>query len=81
MGKYTFTIRNNLDRPITNVSCFVIFYDENKIPFETEHVIINSIISPRLAKRTREYGRISADEVRDYTHYTEIRVLIIEIKS
>lgn len=78
MGKYTFSVKNNLDKPITNVLCLVIFYDENKMPFETEYVEIDSYIAPRLAKRTEEYGRIDNDEVRDYTHYTEIRVLYFE---
>lgn len=78
MGTYTFTVRNNLDKPITNVLCLVIFYDENKMPFEIEYVTIDNYIPSRLAKRTEEYGRIDRDAVRDYTHYTEIRVLYFE---
>lgn len=78
MGKYTFSIKNNLDKPITNVLCLVIFYDKDQMPFETEYVMVNSYIAPRLAKRTEEYGRIDNDEVRDYTFYTEIRVLNFE---
>jgi len=74
-GQYTFSIRNKLDRSIKNVLCLVIFYDENKLPIDTEYVNIEDYIAPKLAIRTTRLGRISADIVRDFTHHIELRVV------
>jgi hypothetical protein len=77
-GRYSFTVRNNLDKAIENVLCLIIFYDENKQPIETEYVIVKDIIAPGLAKRSQDCGRDLAD-VRNLTHSYEIRILDFEI--
>jgi len=79
MGQYNFSIKNSLDKAIENVLCLIIFYDQDKQPIETEYVLIKDFIAPGLAKRTKDYGRISADEVRDLTHSYEIRILNFDI--
>jgi len=79
MGYYTFSIKNNLDKAIKDVICLVIFYDETDQPIETELVVINDLVPAGLAKRTKEFGRIDADEVRSLTKSTEIRILNFEI--
>lgn len=79
IGQYNFSIKNNLDKAIADIQCLVIFYDESKQPFETEYVQINDIITPGLAKRTDDYGRIPAEKVRNLTQSYEIRVLNFKI--
>ncbi len=75
MGYYTFSVRNNLREPIKNVVCLVIFYARDGLPIETEFVTIRGPVGGNLARRSPKSGRISADEVRDLTAKTEIRVL------
>jgi hypothetical protein len=75
LGFYTFSVRNNLREPIRNVVCLVIFYAKDGKPIETETVIVRGPIRGNLAKRSQKHGRISADEVRDLTKTTEIRIL------
>ena len=75
MGNYTFSVRNNLREPIRDVLCLVIFYARDRLPIETELVKIQGPIGGKLARRSRKGGRTSADEVRNLTAKTEIRVL------
>jgi hypothetical protein len=75
MGYYTFSIRNNLREPVRDVVCLVIFYARDGLPIETEFVTIRGPIGGNLAKRSPQSGRILADEVRNLTARTEMRVL------
>ena len=75
IGNYTFSVRNNLREPIRDVLCLVIFYAHDGLPIETEFVKIRGPIGGKLARRSRKGGRTSADEVRNLTAKTEIRVL------
>jgi len=75
MGYYTFSVRNNLREPIRDVVCLVIFYAGDGLPVETEFVTIRGPIGGNLASRSPQRGRIPADEVRNLTAKTEIRVL------
>jgi hypothetical protein len=74
-GNYTFSVRNNLREPIRDVVCLVIFYARDDLPIDTEVVTIRGPIGGNLASRSPQLGRISADEVRNLTTKTEIRVL------
>ena len=78
-GFYFFTVHNNLNKPVKNIKCQVIFYNADQLPIETEHVAIEGIIGPKLAKRTEGLGRARRGEVRDLTYWTEIRILSFEI--
>ena len=75
IGYYTFSVRNNLRDPVRDVVCLVIFYASDGLPIETELVTIEDPIGGNLARRSPRSGRISADEVRNLTTKTEIRVL------
>jgi hypothetical protein len=75
MGYYTFSVRNNLREPVQDVACLVIFYGRDGLPIETELTVVKGPIGGNLAKRPERLGRIPADEVRDLTTKTEIRVL------
>lgn len=79
MGEYTFSVRNSLREPVRNVVCLVIFYGRDGLPIETEMTVIPGPIGGNLAKRSSKLGRISADEVRNLTAKTEIRVLDFQL--
>jgi hypothetical protein len=78
-GFYTFSVRNNLIYPIKNIKCLIIFYDSNQLPIESELISIDNVIRPKMAKRLKKHGRMRRGEVRDLTHWTEIRILTFEI--
>ena len=75
MGYYTFSVRNNLREPIKDVVCLIIFYARDGLPIETEFVTIRGPVSGNLASRSPQSGRLQADQVRNLTAKTEIRVL------
>ena len=75
MGYYTFSVRNNLREPIKDIVCLVIFYARDGLPIETESVTIRGPVGGNLARRSPQSGRIQADQVRNLTANTEIRVL------
>jgi len=78
MGYYTFSVRNNLREAVRNVFCLIIFYGRDGLPIETETTIIRGPIGGNLAKRSPQMGRLEADQVRNLTAKTEIRVLDFE---
>ena len=75
IGFYTFSVRNQLREPVRDVVCLVIFFAHDGLPIETEIVTISGPIGGNLARRSPKLGRISADEVRNLTAKTEIRIL------
>ncbi len=74
-GSYSFSVRNQLREPVWDVVCLIIFYASDGLPIETEIVTIRGPVGGNLARRSPKSGRISADEVRNLTAKTEIRVL------
>ena len=78
-GFYNFSVRNNLAYPVRNIKCLIIFYDSNQLPVESELITIEESIGPKLAKRLEKHGRMRRGEVRDLTHWTEVRILSFEI--
>lgn len=79
LGRYTFSVRNNLRVPVRDVVCRVIFYGRDGLAIETETVIVDGPIEGSLAKRSDLMGRIDAAEVRTLTATIEIRVLDFKI--
>ncbi|HLP25722.1 MAG TPA: S1C family serine protease [Acidobacteriota bacterium] len=79
MGRYTFSVRNDLREPVRNVVCVVIFYGNDGLPIETEMVRIAGPVASKLAKRSGEQGRIEADQVRNLTRRVEVRVIDFEV--
>lgn len=75
MGYYTFSVRNNLREAVRDVVCLIIFYGRDGLPIETETTIIRGPVGGNLAKRSGQLGRLQADQVRNLTAKTEIRVL------
>ena len=75
MGHYTFSVRNNLREPVRDVLCMVIFYAQDGLPIETEFITIPGPIGGKLARRSPQGGRLMADQVRNLTAKTEIRIL------
>ena len=43
-GRYTFSIRNRLRQPVTNVYCLVIFYDAQGDPIDVDAVWTREIL-------------------------------------
>nr|MBA3612170.1 serine protease [Nitrospirales bacterium] len=74
-GSYTFSVRNQLREPVWDVVCLIIFYASDGMPIETEIVTIRGPVGGNLARRSPKSGRYKADEVRNLTAKTEIRVL------
>jgi S1-C subfamily serine protease len=52
-SNFTFSLRNQLGDPISDVSCAVIFYDRSKQPIEFQLVHLDDTIPPGLARRVR----------------------------
>ena len=75
IGHYTFSVRNQLREPVKDVVCLVIFFARDGLPIETEMVTIYGPIGGNLARRSPQMGRIQADQVRNLTVKTEIRIL------
>ena len=73
-GHYTFSVRNQLREPVKDVVCLVIFFARDGLPIETEMVTIGAI-GGSLARRSPQMGRSQADQVRNLTAKTEIRIL------
>ena len=78
-GYYTFSIRNKLREAVRNVVCLIIFYGRDGLPIETETTIIRGPIGGKLAKRSGQLGRLQADQVRNLTARTEMRVLDFQL--
>lgn len=78
MGYYTFSVRNNLREPIRKVLCLVIFIGADGLPIETEVVRVDELVGPKLAVRSKRYGRHEPDQVRNLSTRVEIRVIDFE---
>ena len=50
-GRYTFSVRNRLDRPISGLRLLVVFYDESGFPLETDSIRVGRTIMPGLGVR------------------------------
>ena len=74
-GYYTFSVRNQLREPVRDVVCLVIFFARDGLPIETEMVTIYGPVGGNLARRSPQKGRLRADQVRNLTARTEIRIL------
>lgn len=77
-SRYTFSVKNNLEYDIKDVYCLVIFFDQEKQPFEIEYVLIQDIIPSKLAKLSKELGRTES-VIREKAKSVEIRILDFEI--
>lgn len=75
MGYYTFSVRNQLRESVRDVVCLVIFFARDGLPIETEIITIRGPIGGNLALRSPRKGRGQADQVRNLTAKTEIRIL------
>ncbi len=75
LGHYTFSVRNQLREPVTDVVCLVIFFARDGLPIETEVVTIYGPVGGNLARRSPQKGRWQPDQVRNLTARTEIRIL------
>jgi hypothetical protein len=51
LGKYSFSLRNTLDQPITGVRCRIVFFGSDGAPIHFDDVVCNEVIPPGLAKR------------------------------
>ena len=80
-GSYTFSVRNQLREPVRDVVCLVIFFAHDDLPIETEMVTISGPVGGNLARRSPSLGRLFADEVRNLTAKTEIRILDFRLKE
>lgn len=50
-GYYSFSLRNQLRQPVSNVYCLVIFYDDNNNPVDVDVIQQRDVIPAGLAKR------------------------------
>ena len=74
-GNYTFSVRNQLREPVRDVTCLVIFFARDGLPIEAEIVTIPGPVEDKLAVRSRQMGRVGADQVGNIKENTEIRIL------
>ena len=81
MGYYTFSVRNQLREPVRDVTCLVIFFARDGLPIEAEIVTIPGPVGGKLAVRSPQLGRLEADQVRNLTKSTEIRILGFQLAS
>ncbi len=81
MGYYTFSVRNQLREPVRDVTCLVIFYARDGLPIEAEIVTIPGPVGGKLAARSGQLGRLEADQVRNLTKSTEIRILGFQLAN
>ena len=50
-NSYSFSFRNKLREPVTDVVCLVVFYDTQRAPIDTSVIVFRETIPPGLAKR------------------------------
>lgn len=50
-GRYSFSLRNSINRSVTNIVVLVVFYDQEGIPLETDMIRVSSTIQAGLASR------------------------------
>jgi len=74
---YTFSIRNKLNQPITNVSWITIFYNKNNEPIDVDQGSYDGIIPAGLAKR--ESSCLRDESVSLLAHRVEIRIIDFRI--
>lgn len=74
---YTFSIRNKLNQPITNVSWVIIFYNKNNEPIDVDQDSYDGIIPAGLAKR--ENSCLRETSVSLLAQRVEIRIIDFRI--
>lgn len=62
-GEYSFSLRNHLREPITNVRGLVIFYDEQGDPIEVDLVEYEGLIPAGLAKRVNSEVDVNVQQL------------------
>ena len=86
-GRYSFGLRNQLSKAVRNLTCQVVFYDQNGSPIETDHVRYEGVIPAGLGQRVSSKVDASIPKLTmagtlDTTHPTtkvEIRVLDYDV--
>ena len=63
VGEYSFSIKNNLQYPIKDVYCLVVFYDKYDNPIEVDLVHLDGVIPSGLAKRVNSRVHESVQEL------------------
>ena len=77
IGAFTFSIRNNLQQPISKIYCLVVFYDKDDLPIDSITVYIEGPVMANLAKRSPESHVDSS--VQKLTKRVDVRVLDFKI--
>jgi len=76
---YSFSVRNNLQRPVTRIRCLVVFYDSDRRPVDFKNEELQSdTIPPGLALRYKSetsFPRRSMNPTYKVSKHVEIRVL------
>jgi len=52
--EYSFSFRNMLREPVTDIVCLVVFYDDQRDPIDTSIVVFRETIPPGLARRSAD---------------------------
>lgn len=68
-GSYSFTIRNDLQDPVRNIICLVVFCDADNRPIDVDFVRYSGIIPGHLAKRVK--SRVDESVQKLTTRYDE----------
>lgn len=50
-GEFSFSIRNQLREPISNIYCLIVFRDENSLPIDSKVIRYQGVVPAGLAKR------------------------------
>ncbi|MDO8488836.1 MAG: S1C family serine protease [Candidatus Omnitrophota bacterium] len=76
-GRFSFSIRNKLDRPVKDISWLVIFYNKRNEPIDVQEEVFSGTIRAGLARR--EEWTVSDKNVVKLAHRLEIRIIDFRI--
>lgn len=87
-GNYSFEVHNQLSDAVRNLTCQVVFYDQNGSPVETDHVRYEGVVRAGLGQRVSSkvdssiHALVTTGTPLDATHATarvEVRILDFDL--
>jgi len=81
MGKYDFSIRNQLREDVQKVYCLVVFYDRDGAPIDVDVVQYRGIVPAGLAKRVSGRVETSVKDLARKGGRIEFRILDFQIQN
>lgn len=83
-GRYSFSLRNNLREPVSDIYCLVVFYDRSGRPIETDIVSFPGVIPEGLARRITSEVHHSVQEMTTRNNakhpHTKVEIRILDFR-